>query len=263
MNLAKRVRKNLFDGLSVDAPYFTETRRLLQNLYRQQTPESDHARSYIITSAGTGEGKSTICALMAIVSARIFHKRTLLLDADLRRPSAHSLLGVTQDPGLFELLRNDTTVRDAARMTPLPLLTVIPSGRPRGSLSEAYDDEKFALLLAQLRPDYDLIFVDSAPAVPTIEPLLMAEHVDSILLVAMAGQTPMAMLRRLMQLLNPLAPKIAGVIMNNAVEGLPYYYDYRYYGYGKREPSRIRRSAPEAGQGRNGQSRTTRNGGPV
>jgi len=261
VNHSKHANKNLLDGFSVDAPYITETRRLLQNLYRQQKSGSDRARSYIVTSAGTGEGKSTICSLLAIVTATIFQKRTLLLDGDLRRPSLHSLLGVTRAPGLFDVLRRTATVRDASRMTSIPLLTVIPSGEPRGPLGEYYDDEQFGTFFAEIRSEYDIIFVDSPPAVPTIEPLLMAEHVESILLVAMAGQTQTALFRRLTAILDPVFPKIAGIILNNAVGGLPYYYDYRYYGYGKKEPARIRRYALRGKREQDGQLLARRMGG--
>jgi capsular exopolysaccharide synthesis family protein len=257
----KRPQRSLLDGLSVDAPYFTETRRLIQNLHRLHRDDSDLARSYMVTSAGAGEGKSTICSLMAIASARIFQRRTLLVDGDLRRPSIHSLLGVTQAPGLFELLRHSVTIRDAVRPTGMPTLSIIPSGKPKGSIGDAYDDDEFAKLIAQLRSSYDVIFVDCPPAVPAIEPVLMAEHIDSIILVAMAGHTQTSLVRRLVQIMAPVSAKIVGVILNNARDGLPYYYDYRYYGYGPKEPSRIRRASPHGKHPSEGTSRATKMGG--
>ena len=93
-------------------------------------------------------------------------------------------------------------------------------------------------MLEKLRPKYDMIFVDAPPIVPVVEPLMMAEHVDSVLVVAMAGRTPLMMVRRMRQLIEPIFSKISGVVLNNAVEGLPYYYDYRYYGYGEQPSAR-------------------------
>jgi Mrp family chromosome partitioning ATPase len=99
-----------------------------------------------------------------------------------------------------------------------------------------------------VRPKYDIIFIDAAPVVPVVEPLLMAEHVDSVLVVAMAGRTPLMLVRRMRQLIDPILPKVSGVVLNNAVEGLPYYYDYRYYGYGEQPlPKRIRTTARSTG----------------
>jgi capsular exopolysaccharide synthesis family protein len=253
----KPVRKNLLEGFSPDAPYVTETRRLLQNLYRERKDSSAETRSYMVTSAGREEGKSTICAMMSIVSARIFDRRTILVDGDLRRPTAHHLVGVSQGPGLFDIFKRGASLEEATHSTTLPRLSVIPSGHVRGPSSDSYSDEGFEELLRRLRSKYDAIFVDAAPAVPVIEPLLMAEHVDAILVIAMAGRTPVTMARRSMQILSPVADKIVGVVLNNAAEGLPYYYDYRYYGYKRNEPSRIRQSAAlrrskeDAGERRN------------
>ena len=238
----KRARKNLLDELSLDAPYVTETRRLLQNLYRLQRSAPSEIRSYMVTSAGGGEGKSTICSLMAILSARIFHKRTLLIDGDLHRPSAHALVGVVRGPGLYEILRRGAAVAEVTRATSLPLLWVIPSGYPREEVGGAYSDEDFSRLLREVRSTYDVIFVDAPPAVPALEPVLMGDHVDGILIVAMAGRTPLAMVRRSVQVLEPLKKKIVGIILNNAVDGLPYAFNYRYYGFEPVRPTPIRRS---------------------
>lgn len=239
--LSRRPRKNLLDGLAIDAPYVTEVRRLLQGLYRQQKSAPKEVRSYMVTSAGKGEGKSTICALMAIISAKIFHKRTLLLDGDLHRPTIHGLLGVARGPGLFEVFRRGAPLQAATRQTSLPELWVIPSGYAREASGEAYSDEEFSKLLEQLYPNYDVIFVDAPPVVPAIEPILMAEHVDAVLVIAMAGRTPLSMVRRSMQVLEPVKEKIVGVVLNNAIDGLPYYFSYSYYGYEEAKPSRNRR----------------------
>jgi succinoglycan biosynthesis transport protein ExoP len=185
----------------------------------------------MITSAGRGEGKSTICALLGIVAARIFHRHTLIIDGDMRRPTIHQLLDLSQKPGLFEVLHGKATLDVARRPTALPLLHALPSGKPGPHVSDAYDDDAFEKLIQGMRPSYDLIFIDAAPVVPVVEPIMMAEHADGILLVAMAGKTPITMIRRMRGILAPVEAKVAGAIVNNATEGLPYYYDYSYYGY--------------------------------
>jgi Mrp family chromosome partitioning ATPase len=73
---------------------------------------------------------------------------------------------------------------------------------------------------------------------------MMAEHADGLLLVAMAGRTPISMIRRMKGILAPVSAKVAGAIVNNATEGLPYYYDYSYYGY---KPLLSRRDRKKAG----------------
>jgi receptor protein-tyrosine kinase len=227
--LAHDAPRSLFSEFSPDAPYVTEARRLLQSLLRQ--PHDPSCRVYMVTSAARGEGKSTICGLLGIVAARIFHKHTLIIDGDMRRPTMHQLLDISVKPGLYEVLAGQASLDLARRPTALPLLHAIPSGKPGAHVHAAYDDGAFQTLLLGIRPSYDLIFVDAAPVVPVVEPVLMAEHVDGLLLVAMAGRSPITMIRRMRGILEPVAHKVAGAIVNNATEGLPYYYDYSYYGY--------------------------------
>lgn len=239
MRFAKQESQDLLGEFQIDAPYVTEVRRLLQNLGRQRGNEKLEKQVYMVTSAARDEGKSTTCALMAVVAARVFRRRTLLIDGDLRRPTIHSLLRVARGPGLREILAGTMSISDATRPTALPLLSVIPRGDSGSPASEAYSDEVFGNLIRESRALYDFILVDAAPVVPVIEPILMAEHVDSILVIAMAGKTPVTAVRRSMQILAPVIPKIAGVVLNNAMNGLPYYYDYRYYGYKERRPTTL------------------------
>ncbi|HEU4725680.1 MAG TPA: CpsD/CapB family tyrosine-protein kinase [Candidatus Eisenbacteria bacterium] len=247
MLFAKQETQDLLEGFQIDAPYVTEVRRLLQSLWRQQGTAKLEKQVYMVTSAAREEGKSTTCALMAVVTARVFRRKTLLIDGDLRRPTVHSLLRLARGPGLREILQGTMPIREATRATALPLLSVITRGDSNSPASEAYTDEAFAQLIAHSRANYDFVFVDAAPVVPVIEPILMAEHVDSILVVAMAGKTPVTAVRRSMQILAPVIPKIAGVVLNNAMNGLPYYYDYRYYGYKERRPrTTVRPDAPAA-----------------
>lgn len=236
--------RNLAGSFNMDSAYVTEVRRLLQTLMRKG--DKADRKTYLITSAGRGEGKSTACALMAVVAARIFKKHVLVIDGDFRRPTLHRILDIPQRPGLCDLLQRRATVDEVIRSTAHPNLFAIPSGSHLGSIVDAYNDDEFRGLTRQLRVDFDLVFVDSAPVVPVVEPLLMAEHVDAILLVTMAGRTPLNIVRRMKQVLLPLQSRIAGVILNNATQSLPYYYDYQYYGY---EPTTHRRIRLRRGEG--------------
>ncbi len=235
MKPTKRV--SIVQHIHWDAPHITEARRIIQSLARD-TRNADR-RVFMVTSAELGEGKSTVCALLGLVAARMFRRRTLLVDADMRRPSLYHLLGISQAPGLFEILHGRGTPADLIRATIDPTLFALPSGRAEpASFADAYEDDAFRLLLDQLRTLYDLIIIDAPPVVPVVESMMMAEHVDGILLVIMAGATPLPVLRRMRKIIGPLESKLAGVILNNASETLPYHYDHRYYGYRPSEPAR-------------------------
>ena len=238
--------RNLIRDYNAEAPYATEVRRLLQSLLREG--KRADRKVFQLTSASRSEGKSTISGLLAIGAARFFGQRTLLVDGDPRRPTQHQLFDISKDPGLFEVLHGIAPVEAAVRASPIPSLRVMPAGKVTGPDSEAYKDAEFARLLRRFRDEYDLVIVDSPPVVPVAEPLLMAEHVDSVLLVVMAGKTPVNLIRRMKQIIEPISSKLVGVVLNNALDGLPYYYDYRYYGYKQHGPGRIRRGRirPEA-----------------
>lgn len=238
--------QSLLESFDIDKPYVAETRRTLQTLIRRTQPGERGV--YIVTSAARGEGKSTICALLGIVAARLFNRRTLLIDGDLHRPNLHNLLGLSPTPGLCDVLSGRAALDLVTRSTVIPSLFAIPCGRTRDPLGDSYRDEEFRKLIATVRESYDLVFVDSAPVVPVVESLLMAEHMDGILVLAMAGRTPVTQIRRMRQILEPVASKVRGVILNNALEGLPYYYDYRYYGYEPESRRRIRRQTRGSGR---------------
>jgi len=221
--------RNLFTGFTLDAPFVTETRRILQTLGRRTQDSGE--RVFMVTSAARGEGKSTICALLSIVAAKALGRSTLIIDGDLRRPTVHQLLGISQRPGLLDVLEGRMSLDAAIRPTLLPKLCVISCGGHPHRPGEAYDDDKFDALIKKVRDKFDLVFVDCAPVVPVVEPLLMAQHVDAVIAVVMAGKTPLPLVKRMREILTPAAEKLVGVIVNNATSLLPYYYDYRYYGY--------------------------------
>lgn len=244
-------QRNLFDALNLEAPHITEVRRLLQSLMRSSTQAGQ--RVYMVTSARRGDGKSTTCGLLALVAARVFRKRTLIIDTDVRAATIHQILGISKRPGFCELLQNKVTLDIAIHSTPLEGLFAIPIGSPSGAASEAYDDAACKALIEELRPQFDLILIDAAPVVPVVEPMMLAEHVDGVLVVVMAGRTPLTVIQRMKQILQPVSSKISGVILSNALSGLPYYYDYRYYGYHKPERVRVR-----SARGSGGEKRTRR-----
>lgn len=245
--------RTLLDDFSTEAPHVTEVRRMLQTLQREY--RGTDRKVFMFTSASRGEGKSTTCALVALVTARIFHRRTLVIDTDMRRPTTHTLLGISPSPGLFDYMARGATHEAVLHPTMVPSLQVIPAGHPTARVSESFDEAKFAKLLEDVRGSYDFVFVDTAPVIPVIEPIMIAEHVDGIMLVASAGVTPIPLIRRMVGILEPVRSKIVGGILCNAAEGLPYFYDYAYYGYKPNSTrQRVRRSeGPSAEPGAPGE----------
>lgn len=221
---------NLFD---LEAPYVTEYRRLL---YRIMNKESQaETKSIMVTSAMSAEGKSTVCSFMALTAAVKKELRTLILDADLRRPSIHMLFGVSLEPGLVEVLLDAVAPRNVIKKTSIDNLDIMPSGRLSNNPTEIFDADAIGNMIEELKFYYDLIMVDCAPLLPVSDPMMLAPHVDGTLLVVKAGATQKELVERAVGILNQAQNNILGVVLNNMNRTLPYYYDYDYYHYDYRQ----------------------------
>ena len=106
----------------------TEMRRLYSNItHLHGKPDM---RSFLVTSANRGEGKSTICSHLALTVARFKGKKSLIVDADLRRPRLHHVFNVPRGPGLLECLQGKIDPLESVKDTPVDNLKVIPAGAP-------------------------------------------------------------------------------------------------------------------------------------
>lgn len=137
-------------------------------------------RTLMITSASKGEGKSSLSSHLAISLART-GRRTLLVDLDLRSPSAHRLFDIAAGPGVSELLREEVGLDDVI----IPVMTdldVIPAGAGDSHAVRALGQDILAKLLATLRAHYDFVIIDAAPVLPVADSLVISQHVDAVLL---------------------------------------------------------------------------------
>ncbi len=224
-----RHRHSIFDVYQAESPFATEFRRLLRRVNRKSS-ERD-LKTIMVTSAMLSEGKSTVSAFLALTAARSEGMRTLLIDADIRRPSAHKLLGVPREDGLAEVFDGSREFKDVIKPTSLDKLDVITAGRATANPSDNLDAEVIGAILDDMKFYYDLIVVDTAPVLPVSDPMLIAPKVDGILLVVKAGATQKELVTRAIDILDPNHSRMLGIVLNNVNEVLPYYYDHKYYGY--------------------------------
>jgi capsular exopolysaccharide synthesis family protein len=184
-------------------------------------------RSVMITSASPSEGKSTIAANLAAAHAQQGH-RTLLIDADLRRPSVHRKFNLPSGAGLSNVLNGETPWRDARVCSPtVNQLDVLLAGPPSRHAADLIG-EGLSEILEDAGKEYDLIIVDSPPVLGFPEPLQMATAVDGVLVVALAGQTHRKALGSTVATLARLRANIIGVVLNSlqADTGNGYYSHY-------------------------------------
>ncbi len=243
---------SIIDYYSLESPFATEFRRLLQRLKRHEAGRE--LKVLMITSANLSEGKSTVCSLLAITAAKKGMK-TLLVDTDVRRPAIHKLFNLDREPGLTGVLEQGLPGKNVIRKTALENLDLITAGRVTAEPAEVFDAPAIGRLLTEMKFYYDLILVDCPPIIPVSDPMLLAPEVDAVLMVVRAGQTARDVAVRAVEIMRANKTEILGVILNNADNSLPYYYDYKYYGYDytpsrpdQRAAHRARRDKGESGE---------------
>jgi len=189
-------------------------------------------RVFLITSAIPGEGKTfTSSNFAASLAQQDF--RTLLIDADLRKPSVSKLLfRENLKPGLSEVLMGTADVAEATVATEVPNLWVIPAGGIAPNPSELLAQPQVGQLIEKLRGDYDRVVIDSSPVLAVRDPLLLAKYVDAACLIVRAGHSPSKATTQAVRLLSEADAPAAGVVLNSVRQGSGAYYAYAYRTYG-------------------------------
>lgn len=191
----------------------------------------DQASIVLVTSPGIGAGKSTTAGNLAVSFARSGY-RTLLLDADMRRPQVHRLMSRSLEPGLYQLLRGGLKVDPAHMNTHTDNLSVITAGRVAGGeAGELIGTPRMRELFTTLRDHFDLIVVDTPPTLAVAEARQLAPKADGTLMVARAGETRENELEFAIDQLERVGARIMGVVLNGFDLRSTYGYDYRYRSY--------------------------------
>lgn len=225
----KDQRQTIYEIFDQESPIATEMRRLYSNI--RHIDGSSSKRSFLVTSADRGEGKSTVASHLALTVARFRGKKCLVVDADLRKPKLHQIFDVPREPGLFECLNGEIDPLDAVKDTPIENLKVIPAGRRIKSPAHLFEGDIMTEIFEKIKFYYDIVIVDSAPIIPVSDPMLISSVLDGVILVLLAGRTPRNVALRAKNILLDANANLLGVVVNNMSEVLPYYYDYKYYGY--------------------------------
>jgi capsular exopolysaccharide synthesis family protein len=234
-----RATISIIEFFNPESALATEFRRILHTI-RQPSRKAD-LKAILVTSSTLSEGKSTTCSLLGVTSARE-NLQTLVVDCDLRRPTIHKLFKLERERGVTELLSEGLTMKNVIKRTGLEKLDIITAGRATPHPAEVFDSPSIGRLVEEVKFYYDVILIDSAPVIPVSDPMLLAQEVDGVIIVVRAGKTQREVVSRSVEIVNADHPKVIGVILNNADNTLPYYYDYAYYGYRYQEkPSRNKR----------------------
>jgi capsular exopolysaccharide synthesis family protein len=189
-----------------------------------------------LTSTAPSEGKTTI-ALSIAGSAATSGLKVLVIDADLRHPSASRVLNLHKERGLVDLLLGQVNVQEVLKLHEEGGYWVLPAGNKTQNPPDLLGSERMKSLVAGFRQTFDMIIIDTPPAGPVIDPVVVSQLSDKIVLIVRWAVTPREMVKQCVQQLSG-HKKIAGVAFNHVNEqqaqkygkyAYSYYYGSRYY----------------------------------
>jgi capsular exopolysaccharide synthesis family protein len=200
--------------------------------------KQDDANSLTVVSGGAGEGKSTTIFNLSVVFAQN-GERVLLVDSDLRRPSLHKLLNVSNSLGLTSYLLGQSTLEQVIQTTGIPTLDFLPSGKLPSSSLGILNSTQMKDFIREAKRRYDFVFFDSPPIMGVSDASILASEVDLAVLVIQYRKYPQAMTLRAKQMVEKVGGTLLGVVLNNiniSQDSYYYYYSGYYYDYySKRE----------------------------
>ena len=176
---------------------------------------SDNLRVIMITSATGGEGKTSLATQLAASLARAWRK-TLLIDGDLRKPAAHKVFDVPQDPGFSELLRGEAAPADAIKPTALGRLWLMPAGHCDSHALQALAQDSMRTVFDGLKQQYDFIIVDACPVLPVADALVLGQYVDGVIFSILRDVSRVPAVYAAQQKMNNLGIRTLGAVLIGA-----------------------------------------------
>ncbi|MCK6554783.1 polysaccharide biosynthesis tyrosine autokinase [Candidatus Binatia bacterium] len=193
--------------------------------------------TFMVTSALDQEGKTLCATNLAFALSTSLGAGVILVDADLRRPNVGSWFGIRGGNGLADCLLGDARWSECLRATEHQHLRLLPAGRESGLSTELLASDRMATLLTEIKAanPRHYVIVDAPPLLLTADPLVLARHVDHVLLVVRAGITPRAAVQKAIEMLG--SERFLGIVLNGTEGNLSDYYQYRYGRYGYDRPT--------------------------
>jgi polysaccharide chain length determinant protein (PEP-CTERM system associated) len=195
--------------------------------------DAENCKVILVTSATRGDGKSLTCMNLAISLATDLGKRVLVIDSDMRRPTAHKLLRVSRKRGLSSVLEEGAKLEECVIDSKIPNLAVLPAGPLARNPLTLIAGDGFLKLIDFARASYDVVVIDSPPLLPVVDTRILRKMADMLVFVVRADNTPPQ--AALLSLKNVV--DVSGVVFNSVSSGSfrrYYYYDaYSRYAYGE------------------------------
>lgn len=204
-------------------------------------------QSLMVTSANPVEGKSVTAANIAVAMAQA-GLRVILMDADFRRPSLHTLFGLSNEHGLTDaLLQAEPELDGFAYSTDYENLKVLTSGHIPPNPAELLASTRMQKLLQSMKQEADMIILDVPPVLPVADPAIIARQVDGVLFVVNTGRTRREAASKAKAALERAGGRVLGVVLNRvSTRAHGYYYYYSEDGRKKQKQSEKANAAPSS-----------------
>lgn len=225
-----RERLATADGNPVMVEQF---RRLAATLHHAQNGSG--IKTIMFTSASPNDGKTLTAVNLALVMSESYHRRVLLIDADLRRPSLGRVADLSDSPGLSEALKSSTEQK-LAILQVSPNLMLLPAGRPDPDPMGALTSDRMRHIIEEAAGRFDWVILDAPPMGPMADAGLLSHMVDGAVFVIRAGQSQYSAVRNAIDVLG--RERILGVVLNGVTDLPPDHYGYTGYEYsgGDKQP---------------------------
>lgn len=193
--------------------HVSESFRSLRTYIRQLGLLGEGGKVLLFTSAEGGEGKTTVLANLAVSFVQD-GKKVAVVDCNLRHPGLHTIFEVEGSQGLAAYLGGQEDAKDIAVFGNLANLAVIPAGIAAVSPPDLLGSDKMPQLLEELKASFDLILLDTPPAVEYSDARVLAPLTDGVIIVARYGKSKREALRKLKTLMEQTGSRILGIAMN-------------------------------------------------
>jgi polysaccharide biosynthesis transport protein len=213
--------------------------------------KDENFNSLVVISAGMGEGKSTTVLNLATVFAQA-GQRTLVVDSDLRRPTLHKLLRLSNNVGLINFLLKQNTLEEVTQTTSVPMLDFMSSGKLPGGSINVLGSGQMKSLISELKQRYDFILFDSPPIMGLSDASVLASEIDMAIQIIQYRRYPQLMNIRAKQMVEKVGGNLVGIVLNNInmAQDESYYYYGSYEYHRDEEPEEATTAKPPGDSGR-------------
>jgi capsular exopolysaccharide synthesis family protein len=216
--------RKLITTLDPKSPISEQYRTIRTNI--QYSSIDKELKAIMVTSSGPGEGKSTTAANLAVVYAQL-GKKVLLVDADLRKPTAHRTFGVNNLFGFTTVLTKQATLEKTILETDEKDLYLLTSGPVPPNPAELLSSKFMEQFIEEVKGIFDYVIFDTPPLLAVADPQILANKVDGSIFVVYSGKTEIDQAKKAKELLVNAQSKLVGVVLNHKeVKDKDYYYYY-------------------------------------